>query len=162
MRTWPEAPLAPGRRAEGAAEPELRKTALMDEPRTGTGARAAASTPGGSRAPRVTDAPGSHVGSGPSRPGSPGGSARSRSGAERSERAKPPAASPRADQNPGAEAASAVADTPAAEQRRLFLAALERKRSRSGAGDQPHDPGHTVIPPSNTKRPRTFRRRAGG
>ena len=54
-------------------------------------------------------------------------------------------------------------DTEAADDtRRRFEEALERKRGRAGAGRNPHDPGHTVVPQSNTKRQRTFRRKSGG
>ena len=48
------------------------------------------------------------------------------------------------------------------ETKRRFEEALERKRGRGGAGGNPHDPGRTVVPQSNTKRQRTFRRKSGG
>lgn len=105
--------------------------------RSGPAGRAA----GGPRAPRPSRAP---------RPRDPSGGGEaldpSRSG----------------EHHPAAESAGSAGASSAADQRQLFRAALDRKRSRSGAGGQPRDPGHTVIPPSNTKRPRTFRRRAGG
>ena len=46
--------------------------------------------------------------------------------------------------------------------RRRFEEALARKRGRAGGGGNPHDPGRTVVPQSNTKRQRTFRRKSGG
>jgi hypothetical protein len=46
--------------------------------------------------------------------------------------------------------------------RRRFEEALARKRARGGSGNAPHDPGRSVVPQSNTKRQRTFRRKSGG
>jgi len=48
------------------------------------------------------------------------------------------------------------------ETRRRFEEALARKRGRTGSGGNPHDPGRSVVPQSNTKRQRTFRRKSGG
>jgi hypothetical protein len=48
------------------------------------------------------------------------------------------------------------------ETRRRFEEALARKRGRAGAGSNPHEPGRGVVPQSNTKRQRTFRRKSGG
>jgi hypothetical protein len=46
--------------------------------------------------------------------------------------------------------------------RKRFEEALARKRDKSGAASNPHDPGRTVVPHSNDKRQRTFRRKSGG
>jgi hypothetical protein len=48
------------------------------------------------------------------------------------------------------------------ETRKRFEEALARKRGRAGSNAAPHDPGRTVVPQSNTKRQRTFRRKSGG
>lgn len=48
------------------------------------------------------------------------------------------------------------------ETRRRFREALAHKHGETGAGGNPHEPGRTVAPTSNTKRQRTFRRKSGG
>ena len=48
------------------------------------------------------------------------------------------------------------------ETRRRFEEALARKRGRSGGTGNPHEPGRGVVPQSNTKRQKTFRRKSGG
>jgi hypothetical protein len=67
---------------------------------------------------------------------------------------------------PAPEKQAAPAPTKAAnpqdEMRRRFEEALARKRDRGGDAGSPHDPGRTVVPQSNTKRQRTFRRKSGG
>jgi hypothetical protein len=53
-------------------------------------------------------------------------------------------------------------ETPDDETRRRFEEALARKRGRGASSGSPHEPGRGVVPQSNTKRQRTFRRKSGG
>jgi len=48
------------------------------------------------------------------------------------------------------------------EMRRRFQEALARKHGNHGQSGSPHEPGRAVVPQSNTKRQRTFRRKSGG
>ncbi|HVU72112.1 MAG TPA: DUF5302 domain-containing protein [Mycobacteriales bacterium] len=54
------------------------------------------------------------------------------------------------------------ASGPEQDARARFREALEKKKARGGAGSQPHDPGKVVVPGSNTKKQKTFRRKSGG
>ena len=46
--------------------------------------------------------------------------------------------------------------------RARFREALDKKKARGGGGSNPHDPGKVVVPGSNTKKQKTFRRKSGG
>lgn len=140
---------ASGRKHEWAQERMVREAVVMDAPRT---ARRSTRPRGQAHDSRRADGDAASTASGP-------GDAASTAPRGRKTAAATTAATSSA---AGAEAGNGDGDTATAAQRRLFLAALERKRGREGAGGRPHDPGHTVIPSSNTKRQRTFRRRAGG
>jgi hypothetical protein len=64
--------------------------------------------------------------------------------------------------SPDASAETSVDTGAGDDTRRRFEEALARKRGRAGGGGNPHDPGRTVVPQSNTKRQKTFRRKSGG
>jgi hypothetical protein len=75
--------------------------------------------------------------------------------------AEAPTKAAKAVKKPAAEAPTKAASAED-DMRRRFEEALDRKRGKSDAGASPHDPGRTVVPQSNTKRQRTFRRKSGG
>jgi hypothetical protein len=53
-------------------------------------------------------------------------------------------------------------DEPEDETRRRFREALAHKHGHDSVGGSPHEPGRTIVPHTNDKRQRTFRRKSGG